>query len=65
MAKKKRRIPIGYEFRKESKSVRRSFALMGSVLDALEEIAEERDVTVNALVNDVLLEYVEVETNGN
>lgn len=51
-------LPIGYVVRKEPKSNRRSFALQQSVLDALQDIAKEQGTNINALVNDILLNYV-------
>lgn len=51
-------LPLGYAVMKEPKSRRRSFALQNSVVDALEEIAADQGVKLNALVNDVLLDYV-------
>lgn len=51
-------LPVGYVIKKEPKSNRRSFALQQSILDALAEIAEEKSTSVNSLVNDILLEYV-------
>ena len=56
-------LPIGYVIRKEPKANRRSFALQKSVLDALQIIAKEKGTNLNALVNDVLLDYVN-EYNG-
>lgn len=50
-------LPIGYAVRKEPKATRRSFALQQSVLDALQEIANEQGITINALVNDILLNF--------
>ena len=50
-------VPIGYVLRKEPKSNRRSFALQQSVLDALSDIAAEQGTNLNALVNDILLNY--------
>lgn len=55
---KERQLPIGTVLAKEPKSNRRSFALQQSVLEALGEIAETEDTSVNALVNDILLDYV-------
>lgn len=51
-------VPIGYVVKKEPKSNRRSFALQQSVLDALQEIATDQGTNINALVNDILLNYV-------
>ena len=51
-------VPIGYVVRKEPKATRRSFALQQSVLDALQSIATEQGSNINALVNDILLNYV-------
>ena len=51
-------VPIGYVVKKEPKSNRRSFALQQSVLDALQDIATEQGTNINALVNDILLNYV-------
>lgn len=51
-------VPIGYVVKREPKNTRRSFALQQSVIDALQDIAAEQDTNINALVNDVLLNYV-------
>ena len=51
-------LPIGYVIRKEPKTNRRSFALQQSILNALQDIATEKGSNVNAIVNDVLLKYV-------
>lgn len=51
-------VPIGYVVKKEPKSNRRSFALQQSVLDALQDIAKEQGTNINALVNEILLNYV-------
>lgn len=51
-------LPVGYVIRKEPKSNRRSFALQKSVLDALQVIAADKGTNLNALVNDILLNYV-------
>lgn len=51
-------VPIGYVVKKEPKSNRRSFALQQSVLDALQEIAADQNTNINALVNEILLNYV-------
>ena len=51
-------VPFGYVLKKDPKTTRHTFALPKSVLDALRQIANEKDVTLNSLVNDVLLEYV-------
>ena len=51
-------LPIGYVIRKEPKTNRRSFALQQSILNALQDIAKERGTNINALVNDILLNYV-------
>ena len=51
-------LPVGYVIRKEPKANRRSFALQKSVLDALQIIAKDKGTNLNALVNDVLLDYV-------
>ena len=50
-------VPIGYAVRKEPKATRRSFALQQSVLDALQDIAAEQGTNINALVNEILLDY--------
>ena len=55
---KDRQLPIGTVLAKEPKTNRRSFALQKSILDALADIAEEKNTNVNALVNDILLDYV-------
>lgn len=51
-------LPVGYVIKKEPKTNRRSFALQKSVLDALQIIAKDKGTNLNALVNDVLLDYV-------
>lgn len=51
-------LPIGYVVAREPKSNRRSFALQQSVLDALADIAKEQGTNINALVNDILIDYV-------
>ena len=51
-------LPIGYVVAREPKSNRRSFALQQSVLDALADIAKEKQTSNNGLVNDILLDYV-------
>lgn len=51
-------LPIGYVIKKEPKTNRRSFALQKSVLDALQVIAADKGTNLNALVNDILLNYV-------
>lgn len=56
-------LPVGYVIAKEPKTNRRSFALQKSVLDALQEIAKDQGTNLNALVNDVLKNYVN-EYNG-
>lgn len=56
-------LPIGYVIKKEPKTNRRSFALQKSVLDALQVIAADQGTNINALVNDILLDYVN-EYNG-
>ncbi len=56
-------LPIGYMIRKEPKTRRRSFAMQSSVVDALETIAAEKGINVNALVNEILIDYVN-EYNG-
>lgn len=55
---KDRTLPIGVVLSKEPKTNRRSFALQQSVLNALSDISEEKGTNVNALVSDILLEYV-------
>jgi hypothetical protein len=55
---KDRQLPIGTVLAKEPKTNRRSFALQQSVLEALSEIASDKETTVNALVNDILIDYV-------
>ena len=56
-------LPVGYVIAKEPKTNRRSFALQKSVLDALQEIAKDQGTNINALVNDILKNYVN-EYNG-
>ena len=51
-------LPIGYVVTREPKTNRRSFALQQSVLDALADIAKEKQTSINGLVNDILLDYV-------
>ncbi len=51
-------LPTGYEVREETKRIRVTFALMPSVVDGLKEIAERKGITRNALVNDILRNYV-------
>ena len=51
-------LPIGYIVKKEPKTMRRSFALQQSVIDALQDIAAEQGTNINALVNEILLNYV-------
>lgn len=51
-------LPPGYVIKKEPKVNHRSFALQKSVLDALKEIAEEQGTNLNALVNDIFINYV-------
>ena len=51
-------LPIGYVIAREPKSNRRSFALQQSVLDALADIAKEQNTNINALVSDILIDYV-------
>lgn len=51
-------LPVGYVIKKEPKANRRSFALQKSVLDALQIIAADQGTNMNALVNDILLDYV-------
>lgn len=56
-------LPVGFVIKKEPKSNRRSFALQKSVLDSLQVIAADKGTNLNALVNDILLDYVN-EYNG-
>lgn len=56
-------LPVGFVIKKEPKSNRRSFALQKSVLDSLQIIAADKGTNLNALVNDILLDYVN-EYNG-
>lgn len=56
-------LPVGYVVKKEPKTNRRSFALQKSVLDALQVIAKDKGTNLNALVCDILLDYVN-EYNG-
>lgn len=51
-------LPIGYVVRKEPKTNRRSFALQQSIITALQDIAREKGTNINALVNEILLSYV-------
>ena len=51
-------LPPGYVVKKEPKVNHRSFALQKSVLDALKEIAEEKGTNLNALVNEIFINYV-------
>lgn len=50
-------LPLGYVVKKEPKAARRTFAMQYSLLDALQNIADENGTNLNALVNDVLTEY--------
>lgn len=50
-------LPLGYVIKKEPKKARRTFAMQYSLLDALQNIADENGTNLNALVNDVLTEY--------
>ena len=50
-------LPLGYVISKEPKRARRTFAMQYSLLDALQNIADETGTNLNALVNDVLTEY--------
>ena len=54
-------LPIGYEVREEAKTVRRAFALKASVLDAFKEIAERKGTNPNALLNELMENYVRQE----
>lgn len=51
-------LPPGYVVKKEPRRNHRSFALQKSVLDALQEIASEKGTNLNALVNEIFIEYV-------
>lgn len=51
-------LPLGYVVKKEPKTARRTFAMQYSLLDALQQIADESGTNLNALVHDVLTEYV-------
>lgn len=52
---------FGLVIKKEPKSTRRAFAMQPSLIEALKTIAEEKGTNLNALVNDVLLDYVKKE----
>lgn len=54
-------IPLGFEVREESKRVRRSFVLRESVYERFKEIANNKGTNPNALLNDILLTYVNEE----
>ena len=56
--KTSRILPMGYVVKKEPKTNRRSFALQQSILDELADIAEKEGRSINAIVNDVLSNYV-------
>lgn len=51
-------LPPGYVIKKEPRVNHRSFALQKSVLDALKDIAEEQGTNLNALVNQIFIDYV-------
>lgn len=51
-------LPPGYVVKKEPRTNHRSFALQKSVLDELKKIAEEKGTNLNALVNEIFIEYV-------
>lgn len=51
-------LPLGYVLKKEPKKARRTFAMQYSLLDALQKIADETGSNLNAVVHDVLTEYV-------
>ena len=56
----KAKLPVdfGYVIRKEPKAIRRTFAMRKSLVDALETIAEEGGTNINALVHNVLEDFV-------
>lgn len=58
-------LPLGYVVKKEPKKARRTFAMQYSLLDALQNIAEEKGTNINALVNDVLSEYANNYLKGD
>lgn len=51
-------IGFGYVIKREPKAIRRTFAMQESLLDALKEISREKGTNLNALVNDILFDYV-------
>lgn len=57
-------LPLGYVVKKEPKVNHRSFALQKSVLDALKEIADEQGTNLNALVNEIFINYVSEYRKG-
>ena len=50
-------LPLGYVVKKEPKTARRTFAMQNSLLNALQQIAQDKGTNINALVNEVLTEY--------
>ena len=54
-------LPVGFVVRREGKSTRRSFALRRGVFEEFRQIAENKGTNVNALLNDILEEYVKNE----
>lgn len=55
-------LPVGYEIKPESKVNRRSFAIKTSVLEEFKKIATEKGTNANALLNEILEEYVSKES---
>ena len=51
-------IGFGYVIAKEPKAIRRTFALQESVIGALKAIASEKNTNLNALVSNILSDYV-------
>lgn len=51
-------LPVGLEIREESKRDRRSFAIKPSVLEEFKRIADREGTNVNALLNEILEDFV-------
>lgn len=51
-------VGFGYVIKKEPRTNHRSFALQKSVLDELKKIAKEKGTNLNALVNEIFLDYI-------
>ena len=59
------KVPIGYEIIEEPKRLRRTFALKPSVFEEFKAIATRKGTNVNALINDLLVDYVNEESEIN